>query len=81
MISKLLKFYFYDKHWHLLQINSNIRAEFEQEPIIAYRQNKNPGDLIGIKKIADEKVVRKNNNKKQLYGRRCLMRRVKNFFQ
>ena len=36
-----------NKHWHLLQINSNLRTAFEQEPLIAYRQNKNLGDLIG----------------------------------
>ena len=40
-----------NKHWHLLQINSNLRIAFEQESIIAYRRNKNPGDLIGSKKI------------------------------
>ena len=26
-----------NKHWHLLQINSNLRTAFEQEPLIAYR--------------------------------------------
>ena len=40
-----------NKHWHLLQINSNLRTAFEQEPVIAYRRNKNFGDLIGSKKI------------------------------
>ena len=39
-----------NKHWHLLQINSNLRTAFEQEPLIAYRRNKNLGDLIGSKK-------------------------------
>ena len=29
-----------NKHWHLLQINSNLRTAFERELIIAYRQNK-----------------------------------------
>ena len=55
-----------NKHWHLLQINSNLRTAFEQEPIIAYGRNKNLGDLIGGKKILDNKVVSKNNCKKQL---------------
>ena len=40
-----------NKHWHLLQINSNPRTAFEQEPLIAYRRNKNLGDLIGSKKM------------------------------
>ena len=64
-----------NKHWHLLQINSNLRIAFEQEPLIAYRRNKNVGDLIESKKILDGKVVRKNNSKKQLYCRPCLTRR------
>ena len=61
-----------NKHWYLLQINSNLRTAFEQERLIAYRRNKNLGDLIGSKKILDGKVVRKNNNKKQLYCSPCL---------
>ena len=64
-----------DKHCHLLQINSNLRTAFEQDSLIAYRQNKNLGDLIGSKKMLDGKVVRKNNSKKQLYCRPCLTRR------
>ena len=64
-----------NKHWHLLQINSNIRTAFEQEPLIVYRRNKNLGDLIGSKKILDSKVVRKNNSKTQLYCRPCFARR------
>ena len=55
-----------NKHWHLLQINSNLRTAFKQEPIIAYRRNKNLGDLIGSNKILDNKVVHKNKRKKQL---------------
>ena len=66
-----------DKHWHLLQINSNLRTVFEQGPPIAYRRNKNLSDLIGSKKILDGKVVRENNSKKQLYCRPCLTRRDK----
>ena len=64
-----------NKHWHLLQINSNLRTAFEQESLIAYRRNKNLGDLIGSKKILDGKAVRKNNSKKQLYCRPCVTRR------
>ena len=64
-----------NKHWHLLQINSNLRTAFKQEPIIAYRRNKNLGDLIESKKLLDGKVVHKNNSKKQLCCRPCLNRR------
>ena len=35
-----------NKRWHLLQINSNLKPAFEQEPTIGYRQNKNLADLI-----------------------------------
>ena len=48
-----------NKHWHLLQINSNLGSAFEQEPTIAYRRNKNLDDLIGSKKILDDTVVQK----------------------
>ena len=44
-------------------------------PVIAYRRNKNLGDLIGCKEILDGKIVRKNNRNKQLYYRPCLTRR------
>ena len=40
-----------NKHWHLLLINSNLLTAFEKEPIIAYRRNKNLGDLTGNKMI------------------------------
>ena len=43
--------------------------------IIAYRRNKNLGDLIGSKRILDCKVVRKNYSKKQLTCRLYLIRR------
>ena len=42
----------------------NLRPAFEKEPITAYRQNKNLVDIIGSKKILDNKVVKKNNSKK-----------------
>ena len=64
-----------NKHWHLLHINLNLRTAFEQEPVIAYSQNKNLGDLIRSKKILDGKIVRKNNSKKEPYCRPCLTRR------
>ena len=53
----------------------HLRTAFEQEPLIAYRRNKNLGGLIGSKKILDGTVVHKNNSKKQLYCRPCLTRR------
>ena len=64
-----------NKHWHLLQISSNLRTAFDQEPIITYRRNKHLKDLIGSKRILDGKAVRKNNSKKQLYCRPCITRR------
>ena len=70
-----------NKHWHSLQINSNLRTVFEQEPLIAYRRNKNLGNLIGSKKILDDKVVRKYNSKKQVHCRTCLTRRDNNCCQ
>ena len=42
--------------------------------MIAYRQNKSLGDLIGSKKTLDDKAVHKNHSKKQLYRRPFLTR-------
>ena len=64
-----------------IEINSNLRTVFEEEPIIAYRRNKNLCDLIENKKILDGKVVCKNNSKKQLYCRPCFTRRNNIFCQ
>ena len=64
-----------NKHWYLLQMNSNLKTAFDQEPITTYRRNKHLKDLIGSKRILDGKAVRKNNNKKQLYCRPCITRR------
>ena len=70
-----------NKHWHLLQINSNLRNAFTQESLIAYRGNKNLGDLIGSKQILDGEVLHENNRKKQLYSRPYLNRRDNNCCQ
>ena len=68
-----------NKHWYLLKINSNLRTAFEQEPIII--GNLNLGNLIESKKILNDKVIHKNNGKKQLYCRPCLTKRDNNCYQ
>ena len=45
-----------NKHWRSLEIDRNLMTSFEQEQTIEYRRNKNLGDLIGSKKILDNKV-------------------------
>ena len=57
-------------------LNRDLKGKFlDKEPLIAYRRDKNLGDLIGSKKILNGKVVRKNNSKKQLYCTPCLTRK------
>ena len=53
-----------NKHWHLLKINPDIAQSFQQEPIIAYRRNKNLRDLIGQTTIKNNKVQRSQPDKK-----------------
>ena len=53
-----------NKHWHLLKINPDIAQSFQQEPIIAYRRNKNLRDLIGQTTIKNNKVQRSQPDQK-----------------
>ena len=47
-----------DKHWNLLKINTDIAKSFQEKPIIAYRRNKNLGDIIGQTTIVNNKIQR-----------------------
>ena len=65
-----------NKHWHLLQISSNLKTAVEQEPIIVYIQNKNFDDRTASNQILDNKTGNRNNGMKQLYYRPCLARKI-----
>ena len=48
-----------DKHWGILQINTKMKEIFKDKPIMAYRRNKNLGDILGQKNLKNGKVIRK----------------------
>ena len=50
-----------DEHWHLLQINPQLKNAFQGKPIIAYKRNRNLKEIIGSNKIFNikEKESRK----------------------
>lgn len=53
-----------DKHWPILNINEKMRKTFAQKPIMAYRRNRNLGDILGQKTLENNKVVRKGQTDK-----------------
>ena len=46
------------KHWHLLQFEPLLETVFSEPLIIAFKRNKNLGDILGSKNLNDSKVVR-----------------------
>ena len=55
-----------DKHWNILNINTQMQNIFKDKPIIAFRRNKNLRDILGQKTLRNGKIIRKQDitNKK-----------------
>ena len=52
-----------NKHWHVLQVNSELKERFQSSPIIAFRKNKNLKQIIGSNTIKhNKKLIRSSNN-------------------
>ena len=49
------------KHWNILSINKAFDEIFQNEPVAAFRRNKNLKKLIGSNKIEHSKVKKHNN--------------------
>ena len=46
------------KHWHILQIESQLKENFAEPPILAFKRNKNLRDIIeGIKVFNNKKTL------------------------
>ena len=56
------------KHWHLLQLDTKLANIFSEQPMIAFKRNKNLGDFLGSKSLKNSKVVRNN---KSITIKRC----------
>ena len=62
-------------NWSLLKINSRLKHVFNEQPVIAYRRNKNLRDVIGDTTIKNNKVVRKQKSTlKSGYSKPCFSR-------
>ena len=48
------------KHWNLLQLSDEMKAKFQAPPMIAYKRNRNIGDILNSKIIENNIVKRKN---------------------
>ena len=49
------------KHWNILSINKALDEIFQNEPVAAFRRNKNLKKLIGSNKIEHSKVKKHNS--------------------
>ena len=63
-----------DKHWNILKINEKMQEIFQEKPMMAYRRNRNLGDILGQKTIYNGKVIRKDISKEKGNCGPCLTR-------
>ena len=61
-----------EKHWSILQINQKMKETFVETPMMAYRRNRNLGDILGQKTLLNNKVVRRNSSHQAGQCRPCL---------
>ena len=61
-----------DKHWHVLQVNPELKERFQSSPIIAFRKNKNLKQIIGSNTIEHNKKLIRSNNKVNGKSSPCL---------
>ena len=57
-----------DKNWHVLEIEPKLKEIFAEPPILAFKRNKSLKDIIGGKKIFDNKKIL---NVKKFNKRKC----------
>ena len=60
------------KHWHVLQVNPELKERFQSSPIIAFRKNKNLKQIIGNNTIEHNKKLIRSNNKVNGKSSPCL---------
>ena len=59
------------KNWHLLQLDPELSELFNQPPMIAFRQNRNIGDILNSKRFTNDEVDRKRTERRILFCRPC----------
>ena len=61
-----------DKHWHVLQVNPELKERFQSSPIITFRKNKNLKQIIRTSTIEHNKKLIRSNNKVNGKSSPCL---------
>ena len=61
-----------DKHWHVLQVNPELKERFQSSLIIAFRKNKNLKQIIGSNTIEHNKKLIRSSNKVNGKSSLCL---------
>ena len=61
-----------DKHWHVLQVNPELKERFQSSPIITFRKNKNLKQIIRSSTIEHNKKLIRSNNKVNGKSSPCL---------
>ena len=61
-----------DKHWHVLQVNPELKERFQSSPIIAFCKNKNLKQIIGSNTIEHNKKLIRSNKKVNCKSSPCL---------
>ena len=52
-----------NKHWDILKINPELKEIFHVKPMIAFKRNKNIGEIIGGNTIKNNKVLKINKSR------------------
>ena len=50
-----------EKHWHILNVNPELKKVFENKPLLAFRKNKNLRQLIGGNTMVKSKTLLTTN--------------------
>ena len=60
-----------NKHWNVLQINPGLRETFQNNPIVAFKRNKNLQETIGGHTIKNGKVFKANSKNRKEKRQSC----------
>ena len=54
-----------NKHWNVLQINPKLQESFQNNPLVAFKRNKNLQEIIGGHTVKNGKVFEVHSKKKK----------------
>ena len=62
------------RHWNLLQLNPKLKVSFTEPPVLAYKRCPNLRDFLGSNAVENNRVKRKQKQRKQGQSKPCLTR-------